>query len=325
MDIISPPYQLYPEVEPHASGLIDLDGQHKMYWEVSGNPRGFPVVFLHGGPGAGASPSHRRFFDPDHYRIIVFDQRGSGKSRPYACIEDNTTTDLIEDIEKLRELLGIKQWIVFGGSWGSTLALAYAIAHPQRVSALVLRGIFLARQQELDWLYGPSGAARLFPAEYARFMSILTEVERYRPLPAYYTKLTTGSTHSQLMAAREWDIWENSISQLLPSPLPDNEYDDLETNLEQRPEITNLLNIFSSFSNQDVSKIQEDFRNKGFKEFKESLAEILIESIYPLGQKINEYYNDKNYLDSILGEGKSRAAEIAELQINKVKHIIGMI
>ncbi|HIA82024.1 MAG TPA: alpha/beta fold hydrolase, partial [Rhodospirillales bacterium] len=140
MDIISPPYQLYPEVEPHASGLIDLDGQHNMYWEVSGNPRGFPVVFLHGGPGAGASPSHRRFFDPDHYRIIVFDQRGSGRSRPFAEIENNTTQHLIADMERLRKHLEVSKWLLLGGSWGSSLALAYGIEHPERVVGFILRG-----------------------------------------------------------------------------------------------------------------------------------------------------------------------------------------
>jgi proline iminopeptidase len=222
---------MYPVFEPYHSDYLPVSPVHYLYYEQVGNPIGTPVVFLHGGPGGGITNQCRRFFDPLHYRVILFDQRGSGKSRPYACIEENTTSHLVDDIEKLRKHLGIKEWIVFGGSWGSTLALAYAIAHQKRVMALVLRGIFLARQQEIDWLYGPNGAARLFPTEYNRFLSVLSTMEKRKPLQAYYQKLTKGPEEVQLRAAREWDIWESSISQLLPSPMPDDEYTDLETSL----------------------------------------------------------------------------------------------
>ncbi|MEN9783031.1 MAG: hypothetical protein RJA24_374, partial [Pseudomonadota bacterium] len=147
--------ELYPEIEPYNAGMLALDGRHRMYFEESGNPQGAPVLFLHGGPGAGAAPSHRRFFDPAHYRIVIFDQRGAGRSTPLGDITDNTTPLLVADIEKLREHLGIKSWLVFGGSWGSTLALAYAEFHPERCSGLILRGIFLCRKSEIDWfLYG---------------------------------------------------------------------------------------------------------------------------------------------------------------------------
>ena len=153
--------ELYPPLEPYALGMLALDGRHQMYWEEAGNPRGVPVVFLHGGPGAGATPAHRRFFDPGHYRIVVFDQRGAGRSRPHAELADNTTPHLVADIETLRRRRGVDRWIVFGGSWGSTLGLAYAEAYPERVRALVLRGIFLGRQREIDWfLYG---ARAVFP------------------------------------------------------------------------------------------------------------------------------------------------------------------
>jgi proline iminopeptidase len=151
MDVSSTTYQLYPDIEAYEKGLLDLDGHHQMYWEVSGNPAGRPVVFLHGGPGAGAGPSHRRFFDPEHYKIIIFDQRGSGRSKPFADITDNTTQHLVADMEVLRQHLGVETWLVFGGSWGSSLALAYGIAHPERVTGFILRGIFLCTQKELDW------------------------------------------------------------------------------------------------------------------------------------------------------------------------------
>ncbi|HEY0338694.1 MAG TPA: alpha/beta fold hydrolase, partial [Burkholderiales bacterium] len=147
--------ELYPEIAPYDSGLLRLDGLHEMYWEECGNPRGMPVVFLHGGPGAGAAPAHRRFFDPAHYHIIVYDQRGAGRSRPLGELRNNTTPLLVEDLERLRRHLGVERWLVFGGSWGSTLALAYAILHPDRCTGLILRGIFLCRKSEIEWfLYG---------------------------------------------------------------------------------------------------------------------------------------------------------------------------
>ena len=167
MDTSALPSSLYPEIEPYNAGMLDLDGRHRMYFEESGNPKGSPVLFLHGGPGAGAAAAHRRFFDPAHYRIVILDQRGAGRSTPLGEITDNTTPLLVADIEKLREHLGIKQWVVFGGSWGSTLALAYAEFHPERCTGLILRGIFLCRKSEIDWfLYG---LRNIFPEAWRAF------------------------------------------------------------------------------------------------------------------------------------------------------------
>ena len=208
--------ELYPEIEPYHSGMLDLDGLHQMYWEECGNPKGAPVVFLHGGPGAGSAPAHRRFFDPSRYRIVVFDQRGAGRSRPLGEIRDNTTPLLVGDIERLRRHLGVERWLVFGGSWGSTLALAYAIAHPERCSALVLRGIFLCRKSEIDWfLYG---LRNLFPEAWSAFAAPIPRDERKDLLSAYYQRLTDPNPDVHLPAARAWSIYEGSCSTLLPSP-----------------------------------------------------------------------------------------------------------
>jgi proline iminopeptidase len=215
MDITDSKYQLFPEIKPHASGMLDLDGHHRMYWEVSGNPDGAPVAFLHGGPGAGTSPTYRRFFDPDHYRIILFDQRGAGKSKPFGEIKNNTTQDLIEDMEKLRRQLDIGTWLLFGGSWGSSLGLAYAITHPGRVSGLILRGIFLCRKTELDWFMG--GVARIFPEAWRDFIAFLPAAERADPLGAYHARLTHPEPAVHAPAARVWTRFEGACSTLLPS------------------------------------------------------------------------------------------------------------
>ena len=208
--------ELYPEIEPNDSGMLELDGLHQMYWEECGNPKGAPVVFLHGGPGAGSAPAHRRFFDPSRYRIVVFDQRGAGRSRPLGEIRDNTTPLLVADIERLRRHLGVERWLVFGGSWGSTLALAYAIAHPERCSAMVLRGIFLCRKSEIDWfLYG---LRNLFPEAWSAFAAPIPQAERQDLLGAYYRRLTDPNPDVHLPAARAWSIYEGSCSTLLPSP-----------------------------------------------------------------------------------------------------------
>lgn len=222
---------MYPIFEPYDSGHFPVSETHQLYYEQVGKPLGQPVLFLHGGPGGGIFPAARRFFDPLFYRVVLFDQRGSGQSLPYACIEENTTQHLIDDIEELRKELGIDSWVVFGGSWGSTLALAYAIAHPERVDGLVLRGIFLARQQEISWLYGPHGAARLFPRAYERFSRFIGTSETKELIQKYYRKMTTGDIYDQMIAAREWDIWETAISQLLPLPEQEDNYADLEASL----------------------------------------------------------------------------------------------
>jgi proline iminopeptidase len=208
--------ELYPEIEPYNAGMLALDGRHRMYFEESGNPQGAPVLFLHGGPGAGAAPSHRRFFDPAHYRIVIFDQRGAGRSTPLGDITDNTTPLLVADIEKLREHLGIKQWLVFGGSWGSTLALAYAEFHPDRCKGLILRGIFLCRKSEIDWfLYG---LRNIFPEAWRAFTDPIPEAERDNLLTAYHRRLTDPDPAVHMPAARAWGTYEGSCSTLMPSP-----------------------------------------------------------------------------------------------------------
>ncbi len=208
--------ELYPEIEPYSAGMLDLDGLHRMYWEQSGNPRGEPVLFLHGGPGAGAAPAHRRFFDPAHYRIVIFDQRGAGRSTPLGELRNNTTTHLVADIEKLREHLGIERWLVFGGSWGSTLALAYGETHPERCSGFVLRGIFLCRKSEIQWfLYG---LRSLFPETWLTFASMIPDNERGDLLGAYHRRLTDPDANVHMASARAWSVYEGACSTLLPSP-----------------------------------------------------------------------------------------------------------
>lgn len=208
---------LYDPIEPYDSGHFEVSSIHKLYFEQCGNPSGKPVVFLHGGPGAGLIPDYRRFFDPKVYRVILFDQRGAGRSLPHASLDDNTTWHLVHDIEQLREHFGIEQWLVFGGSWGSTLALAYAESHPERVRALVLRGIFLCRPQEIRWFYEDShGAGAIFPDRWEEYVGIIPEAERGDMIGAYYRRLTSAEQEVRLEAARAWSIWEASALKLLP-------------------------------------------------------------------------------------------------------------
>jgi len=206
---------LYPPIEPYRTGMLKVTDGHELYFEESGNPKGKPVVFLHGGPGGGSDPKQRRFFHPDKYRIVNFDQRGCGKSTPYAGLEANTTWDLVADIERLREHLGLDTWQVFGGSWGSTLALAYTEKHPNRVSELVLRGIFLLRKQEVDWLY-QRGASILYPDAWEPYLAHITEAERGNLLKAYHSRLTSNDPAIRLAAAKIWSGWEGSTSKLIP-------------------------------------------------------------------------------------------------------------
>ena len=207
--------ELFPPIEPYQSGMLRVDDLHTLYWEQSGNPVGAPVLFLHGGPGAGASPTHRRFFDPAHYRIVVMDQRGAGRSRPLGEIRANTTDLLIADIERLRALLGINRWHLFGGSWGSTLALAYAQSHPERCVSLALRGIFLMRRAEIDWFLLRMGT--IFPEPWAEFVAFLPESERGDLLEAYWRRLTDADPLVHMAAARAWSVYEGACSSLLPN------------------------------------------------------------------------------------------------------------
>jgi proline iminopeptidase len=206
---------LYPEIEPYRHGMLPVSPLHTLYYEQSGNPAGTPVVFLHGGPGGGTQPDYRRFFDPSAYRIVLFDQRGSGKSTPHASLEENTTWHLVEDIEKLRLHLGIESWVVFGGSWGSTLALAYAQTHPERVRALVLRGIFLCRPKEIRWFY-QEGASWIYPDVWEHYLNVIPPEERGDMLSAYHRRLTSDDEATRVAAARAWSVWEGSTSKLFP-------------------------------------------------------------------------------------------------------------
>jgi proline iminopeptidase len=206
---------LFPEIGPRASGMLRLDPVHSMYWEESGNPAGIPVVFLHGGPGAGSTPRHRRFFDPGDYRIIVYDQRGAGRSEPLGELRENTTRHLIADLEVLRKHLKVERWMLFGGSWGSTLAIAYAEAHPECCLGLLLRGIFLCRSSEIRWfLYGLRG---IFPEAWEKFSGFLPPEERADLLGAYYRRLVDPDPKVHMPAARAWSVYEGSCSTLLPS------------------------------------------------------------------------------------------------------------
>ena len=207
---------LFPPIEPYRTGTLRLDARHTMYWEQSGNPRGVPALFLHGGPGAGATPVHRRFFDPDYWRIVIFDQRGAGRSTPLGEIVDNSPAHLTADIERLRIALGIEKWLVFGGSWGSTLALLYAETHPARCIGLVLRGIFLCRREEVEWyLYG---VRRVFPEAWRAFSGFIPEAERHDILEAYYRRLLDPDPRIHMPAARAWSVYEGACSTLLPNP-----------------------------------------------------------------------------------------------------------
>jgi proline iminopeptidase len=206
---------LFPEIGPYETGYLPLSDDHVMYWEQVGNPRGKPVLFLHGGPGAGAGAVHRRFFDPNIWRVVIFDQRGAGRSKPLGSLTANTTAHLVQDIETLRKLLGIERFLLFGGSWGSTLALAYAQAHPEAVIGAVLRGIFLGRAAEVDWfLYG---LARVFPDAHAAFSQFLPDSERGDLLGGFLRRLTNPDPEIHAPAARVWSIYEGSCSTLLPS------------------------------------------------------------------------------------------------------------
>ncbi len=206
---------LYPFIEPFDQGMLKVSPIHTIYYEQCGNPTGQPVVFLHGGPGGGIVPEYRRFFDPTHYRVILFDQRGAGRSTPHAELLENTTWDLVSDIERLREHFGVERWQVFGGSWGSTLALAYAETHPERVTTLVLRGIFLCRPQEIKWFY-QEGASAIFPDVWEEYERVIPEAERVDMLAAYHRRLTSADESVRLEAARAWSVWEGSTSKLIP-------------------------------------------------------------------------------------------------------------
>jgi len=217
---------LYPKIHPYDSGFLDIDN-HNIYYEQCGNPKGKPAVFLHGGPGGGGSEDVRRFFNPAIYRIVIFDQRGCGRSKPHGCLENNTTWDLVSDIENLRNKLGIEKWLVFGGSWGSTLSLAYAQAHPGSVSEIVLRGIFLLRKEELHWFF-QDGASRIFPEAWSGFLEIIDEDKRDNLMSAYHKIFTSDDKQKRLNAAIAWSRWEAATSSLSYKPSLVEEFSDPE-------------------------------------------------------------------------------------------------
>lgn len=223
----SPLRTLYPGIEPYASGRLDVGDGHSIYWERVGTPGAKPAVFLHGGPGGTISPNHRRLFDPALYDVTLFDQRGCGKSEPHAGIEANTTWHLVADIERLREAAGADKWLVFGGSWGSTLALAYTETHPGRVSELVVRGIYTLTRAELDWYY-QFGVSELFPDKWERFIAPIPPEERHEMMRAYHRRLTSDDRAIRLAAARAWSIWEGETITLLPEPATSTPFEEDE-------------------------------------------------------------------------------------------------
>lgn len=211
----TPLLDLFPAITPYSSGFMAVDEPHEIYWEQSGNPDGIPVLFIHGGPGAGCAPIHRQFFDPDHYRIILFDQRGAGRSTPHACLIDNTTDALIRDMEQLRHHLNIDRWHLFGGSWGSTLSLSYAAAHPSNILSMVLRGIFLMEQDGIDWLLYDN--KNVFPEAWEQFVSIIPETEHNDLLKAYHKRLMSDDATIQMEAAMHWSLYESACASLIPN------------------------------------------------------------------------------------------------------------
>ena len=215
---------LFPHIEPYSTGFV-TEGCHEIYYEECGNPSGKPVVFLHGGPGGGGSEDVRRFFDPSLYRIIVFDQRGCGRSKPHGCLENNTTWDLVSDIEKIRSTLNIRKWMVFGGSWGSTLALAYSQTHPESVSEMILRGVFMLRQKELDWFY-QEGASKIFPDDWENFVAIIPHQKRNNLMVAYNEIFNSNDEDLKLEAAVNWSRWEAATSKLVQNNSLMDEFSD---------------------------------------------------------------------------------------------------
>ena len=209
---------LYPPIAPYADGYLQVSALHRIYYAEYGNPEGRPVVFLHGGPGGGCQPSYARYFDPQKWRIVLFDQRGCGNSTPFAELRDNSTWDLVADIERIREHLVIDAWAVFGGSWGSTLALAYGITHPSRCTAFFLRGIFLLRKKEIDWFY-QEGCSKLFPEAWQQYLAVIPLEERHDLVAAYFKRLTSTDAQVRRQAAQAWSTWEGSTSKLIPDPV----------------------------------------------------------------------------------------------------------
>ncbi len=249
----APLMDLFPEIVPYSSGYLPVENPHEIYWEQSGNPDGTPVVVLHGGPGGGTSPVNRQFFDPDHYRIILFDQRGAGKSTPPVCLINNTTQHLVQDIEALREHLGIEKWHVFGGSWGSTLALSYAAKHADKIKSMVLRGIFLMEEQEIDWLL--YGLKTIYPESWEQFVSIIPENEHDDLLNAYHKRLNSDDPEIRMEAAMSWSLYESACSSLIPN------YEIITTD-EQRAQALAIATIEVHYFYNQLIKTEDSLLNQ---------------------------------------------------------------
>lgn len=248
----TPLMNLFPAITPYSTGFLSVDEVHNLYWEQSGNPDGVPIVLLHGGPGAGATPTHRRFFDPDHYRIIIFDQRGSGRSTPLGSLTNNTTEHLLGDLEALRKHFSIPRWHLFGGSWGSTLALAYAMRHPDRCISMILRGIFLCEQYEIDWFM--SGMGNIFPEAWEQFSSYLPKEERGDLLNNYYKRLTGDDLQEQINAAICWSLYEGACSSIVPN------YETITTD-EQKKNALALARIEAHYFKHEVRNSKNSLLN----------------------------------------------------------------
>ena len=283
---------LFPEITPYSSGFLPVDDTHTLYWEQSGNPDGVPILLLHGGPGAGATPKHRQFFDPDYYRIIIFDQRGAGRSTPLGCLENNTTEHLVEDIEAIRQQLNIEQWHIFGGSWGSTLAMCYALKYKTRCISLILRGIFLLEQPEVDWfLYGME---TIFPEAWEQFSGLLPEEERDNILDNYYKRLTNDNDpKAQMEAAVTWSLYEGACSSLMPN------YETITTD-EQKDHALALARIEAHYFKTQVISEENSLLNR-IKDLR-SLPTTIIQGRYDVicpiktANKVHQLWPEADYV-----------------------------
>ena len=283
---------LFPPITPYSSGFISVDKIHNIYWEQSGNPDGVPIILFHGGPGAGSSPVHRRFFDPDFFRIIIFDQRGSGRSTPLGSLENNTKSHLIEDIETLRTHLNIDAWHIFGGSWGSTLALLYAIKHKKRCLSLILRGIFLCEQDEIDWfLYGMN---TIFPEAWEQFANFIPENERRNLLDAYYRRLINDNDKkTQMSAAVHWSLYEGACSSLMPN------YETITTD-DQKQHALALAKIEAHYFKYEVISKKNSIINSigGLRSIPTTIIQGRYDIICPIktADKLHNLWSEANYI-----------------------------
>ncbi len=283
---------LFPPITPYSSGFLEVDDVHNLYWEQSGNPDGVPILLLHGGPGAGATPMHRRFFDPEHYRIIIFDQRGAGRSSPLGCLENNTTEHLMGDIEMLRERLNINDWHIFGGSWGSTLALYYAAKHKTRCISLILRGIFLLEQSEIDWfLYG---IRSIYPEAWEQFSNFIDIDRRNDLLNAYYEILTDDSDpDKQMQAAIHWSLYEGACSSLIPN------YETITTD-EQKQNALALARIEAHYFKNNVIPTEKSLLNEieGLRSIPTTIIQGRYDIICPIktANKLHQSWSEADYI-----------------------------